>query len=76
MCYFYFSDTRSDVKRLHLVLRKEGEKEKRKIPTVEFQQGQGELSSGATTGKEGFFFFDPGRGSGSGMQQWLRKQTS
>lgn len=21
-------------------------------------------------------FFDPGRGSGSGMQQWLRKQTS
>lgn len=25
---------------------------------------------------KGSFFFNPGRGSGSGMQQWLRKQTS
>lgn len=31
-------------------------------------------SSGATTGKS--LFSDPGRGSGSGMQQWLRKQTT
>lgn len=46
-----------------------------KIPEVQFELGYGEQSSGATTG-EGFLFFDPGRGSGSGMQQWLRKQTS
>lgn len=41
---------------------------------VQFEVGQIRQRSGATAGMG--FFFDPGRGSGSGMQQWLRKQTS